>query len=61
MLAYDVNFSVPIGSIASAVLMTFQGKLIFKIELSDKILNKNKSPLWMLERLMGREVGREVN
>lgn len=33
MLAYDVNFPAPIGNVSSAVLMTFQDKLILKIEL----------------------------
>lgn len=33
MLAYDVNFPAPIGNVSSAVLMTFQDKLISKIEL----------------------------
>lgn len=33
MLAYNVNFPLPIGDIKSAVLMTFKDNLIFKIEL----------------------------
>jgi hypothetical protein len=33
MLAYDVDFPLPIGKVSSAMLMTFQDQLILKIEL----------------------------